>query len=57
MTKTMEDLFPGNMGRMLMIRVMLKMRRPDLRDMPRTAPLEASLVAELETTIRQVQLG
>lgn len=57
MTKTMEDLFPGNMGRMLMIRVMLKMRRPDLRDMPRTTPLEPSLVAELESTIRQVQQG
>jgi len=55
--KTMEDLFPGNMGRMLMIRVMLKLRMPDLKDMPRTEPLDPSLVSRLETTIAQVQLG
>ena len=57
MQKTMDDLFPGNMGRMLMIRVMLKLRMPDLKDMPRTEPLDPSLVSRLETTIAQVRLG
>lgn len=52
---TLEQLFPGNVGRMKLTRVILRLKRPDLRDMTPTAPLPADLLSLLQKTLKELE--
>lgn len=52
---TLEQLFPGNIGRMRLTRVILRLKRPDLRDLDPTAPLQAELLSLLRQTLKDLE--
>ena len=52
---TLEDLFPGNIGRMKLTRVILRLKRPDLRALPPSAPLAPDLADLLQKTIKELE--
>lgn len=54
---TLNDLFPGNSGRMIMVRVILRKQMPELSEMDRDKPLSPDLVATLKQAIEEVQAG
>lgn len=54
---TLGELFPGRMGRVVLTRVAIRVRRPDLLKMPPSTALEADLVALLEDAKTHVQKG
>ena len=54
---TMSDLFPGNMGRMLLIRVMIRLKRPDLATMDPTQKLDQALIKMLKVAKLEVARG
>lgn len=54
---TLNDFFPGNMGRMLLIRVMIRMKRPDLAKMDKSLELDNALCSQLKQTIQEVKRG
>lgn len=54
---TLDEFFHGNMGRMLLIRVMLRLKRPDLATMDRSQQLDKGLINDLKKAIREVSLG
>jgi len=54
---TLDDFFPGNMGRMLLIRVMLRLRRPDLAKMNKKSRLDDSLIKQIKNAIYDVNKG
>jgi hypothetical protein len=51
------ELLPGNMGRVVLTRVALRLRRPDLLKMSDQVPLDAALLATLMTAIAAVRKG
>jgi|GEM_PF-1300202 len=54
---TLEDLFPGRMGRVVLTRVAIRVRRPDVLKMAPTAHLDDKLAALLTDAKTQVQKG
>lgn len=54
---TLAQLFPGLEGRMQLVRVMLVLRMPELRDYPRDRVLEPALAAKLKETREAVLNG
>lgn len=55
--QTLEGLFPGLEGRMQLVRVMLELKMPELRDMPRDAALDAKLAQTLLAARARVRNG
>lgn len=51
------QLLPGNMGRVVLTRVALRMRRPDLLKMSDQTPLDPALLALLLPAIDAVRKG
>ena len=54
---TLNDLFPGQSGRLRLIRVMLMLRRPELKRIPRDQPLPQDLERELVAALATVRRG
>lgn len=54
---TLDDLFPGNLGRMKKIRVALRLKMPDLMKMDGTKPLEKDLAAKLKKAVLETERG
>jgi hypothetical protein len=54
---TLAELFPGNMGRVQLTRVALKLRMPALMTMSPTAVIEPELLQKLITTLADVRKG
>lgn len=54
---TIGELFPGNMGRVQLTRVALKMRMPALMQMAPHQPLDAVLLTKLTHCLAEVQKG
>jgi hypothetical protein len=52
---TMDDLFPGNIGRMKLTRVILRLKRPDLRNLPPAQALDPALADLLRKTIKELE--
>lgn len=52
---TITDLFPGNIGRMKLTRVILKLRKPELREFGPGDALPADLTALLQKTIKELE--
>lgn len=48
---TLADLFPGNMGRLQFVRVMLRLFHPGLDEWPWDKPLPADLLAKITAAI------
>ncbi|MFN3198216.1 MAG: hypothetical protein ACE366_07330 [Bradymonadia bacterium] len=51
---TLSELFPGNMGRMKMARVILMLRKPAIGKMDPNTPLPADLEREVRGAIQQL---
>ncbi len=54
---TLAELFPGNLGRMKMIRVMLRLKMPKLMEMDHTKSLPAELLSKITQTIAEINGG
>ncbi len=54
---TISELLPGNMGRVVLTRVALRLRRPDLLKMSVAVPLDPALIAMLLPAIEAVKKG
>jgi len=54
---TLSELFPGNVGRVELTRVALRLRRPDLLRMKPNAQLDADTVNKLQSALAQVRRG
>jgi len=54
---TLNELFPGQTGRLELMRVMLKLRLPELRTMPRDAELPTDLEARLRKAREAIRRG
>ena len=52
---TLQELFPGNMGRMQMARVILMMRKPEIGRMSPTAPLPPDLERQIRDSIARLK--
>lgn len=57
MTTTLGEMFPGNMGRVLLTRVSIKLRMPELLKLPNTEPLSPELHQRLADAVIQVKKG
>lgn len=55
--KTLDDIFPGNTGRMKKIRVALRLKMPDLMKMDATKPLDKALTKQLEKAMLDIERG
>lgn len=55
--RSLEDIFPGVEGRMEMIRVMIHLRKPELRYADRSAPLEPALIREILRALEEIRHG
>lgn len=55
--KTLDDIFPGNTGRMKKIRVALRLKMPDLMKMDGTKPLDKALSKKLENAMLEIERG
>lgn len=55
--RSLDDLFPGVEGRMELIRVMIHLRKPELRHADRTAPLEPALIHEIVRALQEIRNG
>ena len=54
---TLNHLFPGTEGRMELVRVMLHLRMPELRRVPRDQQLEPELARRLERALTVIRQG
>ena len=54
---TLGDIFPGNLGRLMLSAVVLRLRRPELMRMSMETPLDARLEAELREALMAVREG
>lgn len=54
---TIAELFPGNMGRVRLTRVALRLRMPALLQMPGDQLIDAGLVTKLTVCLAEVQKG
>ena len=54
---TLQGLFPGLEGRMQLVRVMLDLKMPQLRDLPRDQQLDAELLQTLREAKARVEQG
>lgn len=54
---TIGDVFPGNMGRLMLTRVALRLRMPELMKLSPSHCLESALLARLQTTLVEVKKG
>lgn len=52
---TMSQLFPGVTGKLTLARVMIRLRRPDLKDIPPNEPLPPELEATLKIALKEVR--
>ena len=57
MNITLKELFPGNNGRLLMLRVMLHLRMPELMKLNAERPLNDELSQKLRDAIEVVKKG
>ena len=56
-SRTIEDLFPGVAGRMDLVRVMIKLKMPELREIPRDEVLQPELFERLQKAAMEVRNG
>lgn len=54
---TIEEIFPGNVGRLVMARVILRLRMPELARMARNATVSPTLESQLRAAIDAVKKG
>jgi hypothetical protein len=54
---TLSDLFPGNMGRLQFVRVMLRLFHPGLDEFPWDEPLPAELLEKISSAIEDDERG
>ena len=57
MSKTLRELFPGNLGRLTLSTLVLRMKKPELLDLDMDQPLPEAMTAELEQELRKLQEG
>lgn len=51
----MGQMFPGVIGKLTLARVMIRLRRADLKDIPRNEPLPPELEATLKIALTEVR--
>lgn len=56
-TATLEELFPGKMGRVKLSRIAVKLRRPDLLKMAPDAQIDNKLAASLRVALQSIDKG
>ena len=54
---TIESLFPGKMGRVMLTRVAIRMRRPELLKMNKTEVLAEELADKVREALAMVKKG
>jgi ABC-type polar amino acid transport system ATPase subunit len=54
---TIAELLPGNMGRVVLTRAALKLRKPELLRMDPTTPLDPELLEQLTAAVDAVRKG
>ncbi len=54
---TLQELFPGKMGKVELTRIAIRLRMPQLLKSPTDAPLDEALVATLQTALDTVRKG
>lgn len=54
---TMQQLFPDAMARMKLARVILRLRKPELKSMPPNVPLPPELLAQVQGALREIEAG
>jgi hypothetical protein len=54
---TLNELFPGQAGRLQLIRVMLSLRMPQLQRTPRDEELDKDTERKLRDALQRVQRG
>ncbi len=54
---TIGEVFPGNMGRLMLTRVALRLRMPELMKLSPSHGLEPALLARLQSTLAEVRKG
>ena len=57
MNATLDSLFPGKMGRVVLTRVAIRLRRPDLLKTPGDQQLDSATISELEAARDLVSHG
>jgi hypothetical protein len=54
---TLQDLFPGKMGKVELTRIAIRLRMPHLLRSAPDAPLDAALAATLQSALDEVRKG
>jgi len=54
---TLNQLFPGNLGRLKLLRVVLKLGMPELKGHNPNQPLDPMLERRIRQALREVELG
>lgn len=54
---TIGEVFPGNMGRLMLTRVALRLRMPELMKLSPGQEIEPALLLRLQTTLAEVKKG
>ena len=54
---TLGDMFPGNMGRLQFVRIMLRLLHPGLDEWPWDRPLEIDLLEKIKDALERDQKG
>jgi len=54
---TLNQLFPGNLGRLKLLRVMLRLGMPELRSQNPNLPLDPMLERRIRQALREVEEG
>ncbi len=52
---TLQELFPGKMGKVELTRIAIRLRMPELLRASMDSPLEPSIAATLQTTLTEVR--
>jgi hypothetical protein len=55
--RTLDELFPGKMGRLQFVRIMLRLRIPGLHEIRGDQRLDPKLLATLRRAIEEEELG
>lgn len=53
--QTLNQIFPGEVGRLVQVRIMLRLGLPDLRTHPRDEPLDDAIATRLRVALASLR--